>query len=399
MTHPYIKQAIEELNQAFEAYKQANDEKLQKVDPLLEEKIGRIDATLEGLTEKINRFGLSSQRPEISPPSAHKDFEKKSFLDYILYGKEVVMPSLEHKRFGRTPEDGGVFLPESLVSAVFHSLDSLCPVRSCATVVQTNRHQYDLIVDDGKNTTHWGEELSVEQKQSGTQTSKLERITYPIFTLFDSPRIASSLLEDSLFNIEEWLMALITKNMARKENWAFIHGGGKKEPQGILCSDIATSRNEEHGKMHALSTKVKGKFPQNNPEEILMELIYALRPEYLNGAKWMMPRSVMSEIRKMKTSQGHYLWNPTLASESGETHLLGYPIVICDDLPELKAETKSVSLLFGNFKEGYLIVDRLGMTAMRDPYTSKPDIDLLVRRRLGGGWKDFKAIKGILFSD
>ena len=66
MTHPYIKQAIEELNQAFEAYKQANDEKLQKVDPLLEEKIGRIDATLEGLTEKINRFGLTRMKTDES---------------------------------------------------------------------------------------------------------------------------------------------------------------------------------------------------------------------------------------------------------------------------------------------------------------------------------------------
>ena len=366
-------------------------------DPLAEATVKRLDTALEGLTERVTRLGLSRQRPDMAAPSADKDVEKKSFLEYVLHGKEGA--SLEHKRFGNKPEDGGVFLPESLVSAVFSSLDHLCPVRNCATVVQTNRHQYDLIVDDGKNTTHWGEELSADQKQNGTQTAKLERITYPIFTLFDSPRIASSLLEDSLFNIEEWLISLITKNMARKENWAFIQGAGKKEPQGILCPDVALCANEESGKMQALSSKLKGKFPQNNPEELLMELMYALRPEYLNGSKWMMPRSVMSEIRKMKTAQGHYLWNPTFASDSAETYLLGYPVVICDDLPELKAGTKSVSLLFGNFKEGYLIADRLGITVMRDPYSSKPDIDLLVRRRLGGGWKDFKAIKGLSFSD
>lgn len=400
MTNYCIQQAIEEVNQAFEAFKEANDSRLKALekkttDPLAEQTLHRLNQFLEGMEDRTLRTPLACQRPELS--SAPWDGQKKAFLEYLCTGKEE--GTLQQKRMGGNQEEGGVFLPEPMVSAIFYALEALSPMREFSHIVQTANHRYDLVLDDGKNSTQWGEELTPEQKKEGTRTPHLSKISYPIFTLFDSPRISSTLLEDSLFNIEEWLVALVSKNMARQENYAFIRGDGQKMPQGILHPAVSVVDKEESGKLHTYVTGVKGDFGSEKPENILIQLAYGLRPEYLRGAKWMMPRSVIREIRKMRTEQGHYLWQPTFASATPETTLLGYPVIICDDLPELKSGVSSLSLLFGNFKEGYLIADRMGMTVLRDPYSSKPDIDLLIRRRLGGGWRDHKAIKALSFSE
>lgn len=396
-----IKQAIEELGRAFQEFKQTNEERIVALekkhsDPLLEEKLSRMNVSLDKASDRLQHFFALSNRPHLESGSPQDD-HKKAFLDYVCKGQESNLRSLESKRLDPTKtEDGGYFLPDSMVASVYESLKMMSPMRELASAVQTSHHQYELIIDDNKQRTQWGEELTEEERKKGSVTPQIKKITYPVFTLYDAPRISSTLLEDTSFHVESWLVELISKNMSQKENEAFIQGCGKKKPQGLLCESIKSSDKEVWGCLHTLKTGVNGKFAQNAPEEKLIELVYALRPEYLAGAKWLMTREVLAEIRKMKTSQGDYLWQPTLASGTPGATLLGYPVVICDDLPTLAMA--GTSILFGNFKEGYVIVDRMNLNVLRDPYTSKPDIDLLVRRRVGGGWKDFRAIKGLSFS-
>jgi len=52
-------------------------------------------------------------------------------------------------------------------------------------------------------------------------------------------------------------------------------------------------------------------------------------------------------------------------------------------------------LFFGNFKEGYLIVDRMGIRMLRDPYSSKPYVEFYTTKRVGGGIRNYEAIKAL----
>ncbi len=404
MSESSIKHVINELNQAFEAFKETNNQKLESLenkisDPLIDEKLSRINASLDEASQKIQKATLMAQRPSLGQNTSYDPY-KKEFLDYICHGMESAHLKMEQKRMhGGIANEGGYLLPNEILATVTQQLAHLSPVRSVASVVQTNRHQYELVLDDeSRDMVHWGDP-NAQQRLEGTQTPRLVKRSYPTFPLFDMPRISSSLLEDTLFNIEEWLVDLITKKMARKENAAFINGDGLTRPQGILSAQ--QSDQEEEGRLQVLPTGRNGQFAANNPDDILVNLVHSLRPEYMQDAVWMMPRSALSEIRKMKGQDGHYLWNPDVESSRSWSHggrILGYPVVLCDDLPALVAGTASVSVLFGSFKEGYTIVDRHDMTILRDPYSAKPDVDLLVRRRVGGGWKNYKAIKGISFA-
>lgn len=394
-----IKQAIDELGQAFNEFKQTNDERLvtleKKIqDPLGEDKLARLNDVLDKTSDRIQKLSVMSQRPAFGNHQNH-DEHKHAFLNYLCKGQETELRGFETKRLGIEPRDGGFLLPDAMVAAVYTALKDLSPMRDLASVVQTSQHKYELIVEDVKSQAIWGEQLQPDQRNTGTETSKIRKISYPIFTLLESPRISSSLLEDASFNIEQWLVELIGTHMARAENFAFINGDGAKEPSGLL--NIGLNAQAEDGQsLHVIKTGVDGGFAENDPEKKLVDLVYSLKPEYLRGSSWMMSRSALAEIRKMKTNNGHYIWQPTFSADMAGAMLLGYPVVVCDDLPAV-AKGKT-AILFGNFKEGYLIVDRLGMTVLRDPYSAKPDIDLLVRRRVGGGWKNPRAIKGLQFS-
>lgn len=130
----------------------------------------------------------------------------------------------------------------------------------------------------------------------------------------------------------------------------------------------------------------------------LQDLFFSLKPPYLPGAVWLMSRSAQATLRKLKDGESHrFLWEPPLAGVPHPT-LLGYPVVTSDDVPSLVAGTASKSILFGNFKEGYQIVDRSDTRVLRDPYSAKPYVEFYATKRLGGAGLNFEALKVLNFA-
>lgn len=108
-----------------------------------------------------------------------------------------------------------------------------------------------------------------------------------------------------------------------------------------------------------------------------------------------MNRSTQSAIRKMKDGQGNYLWQPSTTPGTAPS-LMGYAVAESEDMPDIAAN--SLSLAFGDFQRGYLIVDRAGIRVLRDPYSAKPYVLFYTTKRVGGGVQDFDAIKLLKFS-
>jgi HK97 family phage major capsid protein len=103
-----------------------------------------------------------------------------------------------------------------------------------------------------------------------------------------------------------------------------------------------------------------------------------------------MNRFTVGNVRKMKDGQGHYQWQPS--SQLGQpATFLGYPIADDDNMPDVA--NAAYPAAFGDFKRGYIIVDRVGVRVLRDPYTSKPNVLFYTTKRVGGGVQNFEAIK------
>jgi HK97 family phage major capsid protein len=138
-----------------------------------------------------------------------------------------------------------------------------------------------------------------------------------------------------------------------------------------------------------------GDFASSNPSDALIDLIYALKAGYRQNASFVMNRKTQAAIRKFKDDGGDYLWQPPSIA-GGRASLMTFPVVEAEDMPDIAAN--SLSIAFGDFGRGYLVVDRAGVRVLRDPFTAKPYVLFYTTKRVGGGVQDFDAIKVMKFA-
>lgn len=101
-----------------------------------------------------------------------------------------------------------------------------------------------------------------------------------------------------------------------------------------------------------------------------------------------MSRSAIEEVSKLKDSAGSYIWQPGFQEGEPQT-LLGHPIERMEDMPQVAAN--SISVAFGDFRQAYTIVDRMGLRVLRDPFSSKPFVLFYTTKRTGGDVANFEA--------
>jgi HK97 family phage major capsid protein len=149
------------------------------------------------------------------------------------------------------------------------------------------------------------------------------------------------------------------------------------------------------GTLQTISTGAAGAFPGTNPADKLVDLVQALRAPYRQGAVFVMNSSTLAAIRKFKTADGAFLFQPSLAAGTPAS-LLGYPVIEAEDMPDIAAG--SLSIAFGNFKAGYVIAERNATTILRDPFTHKPYVHFYATKRVGGQVTNSEAIKLLKFA-
>lgn len=208
------------------------------------------------------------------------------------------------------------------------------------------------------------------------------------------PAATSSLLDDSAVNIDEWLAEEVRIAFAEQEGTAFVSGDGTNKPKGFLDYTTVANDSWTWGNIGFIATGAAGAFPATDPGDVLIDLIYAVKSGYRANAHFVMNRATQSVIRKMKDGDGTYLWQPS-ANPGESPRLLGFPVAESEDMPDIAAG--SASLAFGDFQRGYLIVDRVGIRVLRDPYSAKPYVLFYTTKRVGGGVQDFEAIKFLKF--
>jgi HK97 family phage major capsid protein len=223
----------------------------------------------------------------------------------------------------------------------------------------------------------------------------LAELSYPAMELYAMPAATATLLEDSAVNIDEWLAQEVDQAFAEQEGAAFVSGDGTNKPKGFLAYTTVANASWEWAKIGYIATGEAGDFPADDPSDVLVDLVYALKAGYRQNGVFVMNRKTQSVIRKFKDASGAYLWQPP-STATGRASLMTFPLVEAEDMPDIAANAYSIA--FGDFRRGYLIVDRQGVRVLRDPYTAKPYVLFYTTKRVGGGVQDFDAIKLLKFA-
>ncbi len=401
--HDYdIQTTLNDLTSTFEELKRTNEDRLSFLekkgheDSYLQEKLIKLESSLDQAEKRLKQMEALGSRPSTETASEPFCGHHNAFMEYVRKGFDAPLLDYERKSLSSTTDrDGGYLVPSGLNDRLYTTLQTASVMRELASVSEISSSALEMLIDKDSPGVGW---VAETDQRVETNTPELAKIRVPVHEMYAKPRATQNLLDDANLNVEDWLSHKIAQKMAAMENTAFISGDGKNKPKGILFYETAAKDKWEWGKLEEVKTGADGSFKDQYEIETLLILFHCLKTPYLSGASWLMSRTAQIGLRKLKDPGSHqYLWQPPLGGMSNPT-LLGHPVVISDDMPSLTPGTASKSIIFGNFKEGYQIVDRTGMRVLRDPYSAKPYVEFYATRRVGGDVLNFEALKILNFA-
>lgn len=399
---PEARAAMHEMMAAFEAFKGANDARLDEIerkrsaDALLEEKVARIDQAVGAAQARLDRVVSEGRRPELAPSggfaatSPMKGEEKSAFDGYLKTGASF---GLELKAgLSTASNSAGYVVPEQTERAIERRLMAGSPMREIATVRTVGAGVFRKPVSTAGVASGWVAETAARPE---TDPATLALLEFPSADLYANPAATQSLLDDALIDLDEWLAAEVEDAFAAQETQAFVTGDGVNKPKGFLSYPIVADASAVWGEIGYVASGAAGAFSSTSPTDRLIDLVYAPKAQYRPNGRFVMNRKTVSAVRKFKDADGNYIWQP--AQRAGETaSLLGYRVTEIETMPDIAAN--SAAIAFGDFQRGYLIVDRAGVRVLRDPYSAKPYVLFYTTKRVGGGVQNFDAIKVMKFA-
>jgi HK97 family phage major capsid protein len=386
-----VKTAVEAMAGAFEEFKKVNDDRLAQIeakgsaDALTETKLAKIEADLdkfeninqaitqqqkhaEGFEAKLNDIETMLKRPANAMEAKEVDLSLKAWDSFMRKGQDNMAPEEVKALTVGTAATAGNLAPAEYVNELIKVISEISPVRSVARVRQTSNKEIEVPSKTATFAAAWTAEGGSRTETTGYTASLNTIPTHELYALVD---ISGALLEDSVFDLEAEMNTEFAEQFAKAEGAAFLTGNGTNKPTGIL--DGTTVASTTAAAAAAIAT------------DDLMDLVHGLQSEYARNAAFMLNRTTLGEIRKLKDTAGQYIFQTGFSGQSGLPNtILGHAYVEAVDMADIAATAKPV--VFGDYRRGYMIVDRVALSVLRDPYSqaSTGNVRYIARRRVGG---------------
>lgn len=400
-----VKSLTENLGKAFEEFKSTQAENLKKQDSLVEEKLNRItdDMTkaMEEVQKKQAQLEAAAQRPAAADVKEVSEKGSRLFGEFLKKGagsdRADFADFLSRKGIGaeevkalsvNSDVDGGFLVPTAFGGVINTRIFESSPVRQYANVVTIGTADYEVVLDNDEASASWVAETG---SRSATNTPTLDKRIIVTHEMYANPKATQKLLDDAILNAEQWLAGKVADKFARTEATAFISGSGNGQPFGIT-TNVTNSTSYDARNVQLLASGGSGTISHDG----LVNVQNALKEGYQANAVWMMKRATFGTIMKIKsgiTDDNTPIFNMMYDKNTGLPgfSLLTRPVVFADDVAAVAADAYSV--IYGDFRAGYTIVDRAGIRVLRDPYSSKPYVEFYTTKRVGGDVVNAEAFK------
>jgi HK97 family phage major capsid protein len=392
MTISEITDRISTLGNAWEQFKQVNDARLDEIerkghaDPLYDEHLHNINSSMDNYKQRLDTIETAYNRPilglsEEGVKHSGNGNYSKAFHNYLRKGMDAGLEALELKSLsvGNDP-DGGYMVTPSMSSKIIQAIYETSPMRQISSVETISTDSLDLIDDHTALSAGWVAETT--NITTDTATPLVARRNIPTHALYAQPKATQKLIDDAAIDVEGWLSAKISDIFGRTQNSAFVAGNGVNQPRGFLSYAAGTT----WGQIQQVNSGSSGVVTADS----LISLFYSLKDEHMRRATFLMNRATLQQVRSLKATTNQYIWQPSLTAGAPDT-LMGVPVMMAADMPIPAANSLSVAV--GDFQAGYQIVDRQGVSILRDPFTSKPFVMFYATARVGGDVINFDAIK------
>jgi HK97 family phage major capsid protein len=324
--------------------------------------IEALNTRISELETKLNRvpINLEPQTRQGEPTQ-----EEKAILAYMRKGKSGLTADETKSLSSNSDPEGGYIVSKEFRSKLITKLRDVVLIRRFATVLSTKAQSVSFPSFDYDGNAEW----TPESKQIGEENfsnllGKTSFIPHKLARIF---RVPVELIEDTDFDLVEFLTNHFAIRYGEIEENAFINGDGVNKPFGLLNTPDVNI------------VKAGGTTLTDVTGDDLINQIYAVKSIYRGKAKWLAQREFVKHVRKLKTTDGAYIWQPGL--QAGEpANILGYGLIESEFFPVPAAD--GVAAMFGDLSH-YWIVDRTDLATQRltEKYAEFDQIGVKLRKR------------------
>lgn len=344
------------------------------------------DAKFKALQESIEETNASIQRAEVladnerslitGPQSTPEDKapSNEELRNFVITGDRRSLSAA-------VDASGGFTVIPSVDRAIYSLLRDNSVFRRNAMVQTISTESYKKLVNVGGTSATWAGESDTRNE---TGTSSLEELTISLNSLYAYPKTTEELLDWSDFDIAGWITSEVALESGEKEEAAFWNGDAVKKPKGLLTypTDTADDSVRAFGTIQESTSAASGIIDGDD----LISFVHTLRQGYRDAAKFYMNDATQEKIRKLKDSDGNYLWRVGI-SEGQPNTLLGKPVETAEQIPDDQ-------IVYGDLMRAYTVLDHTSGIKMRqDNITSPGFMKMYTSRYVGGGLIDSNAVK------
>ncbi|KQY27277.1 capsid protein [Rhizobium sp. Root482] len=385
-----VKAAIEAVNKAFESFKSAHADKekelLKKFDDVVTtEKMERINSSVGDLQKAVDDANAKIAAMQMGAGGGTGEVRDREYTDAFRahFRKGEVQASLNKG----ADDEGGYLAPVEWDRTIVDKLVEVSPMRQIAQVQTISGAGFKKLFNLRGTGSGWVGETAARPE---TNTAEFGPLTFTPGELYANPAATQQMLDDAEINLEQWLADEVETEFSYQEGVAFVSGNGTNKPTGFLTYVTGAASAAVHP-FGAIQLKTAAAVGAVTTDE-LIDLVYMLPQVMQQNARFVTNRNALGTVRKLKDGDGNYIWQPSF--QLGQpSQVLGYPVTEMAAMPNIAAG--AVPIAFGDFRRGYLIIDRTGVRVLRDPYSNKPYVMFYTTKRVGGGVQDPQAIKAL----
>lgn len=386
-----IKQAVEQLNKLFAEFRTANDARLAAVEAKgappgdLVEKVERLNAAIAAAEKRISDAELKLNRAALGAGGAdatdtEKPERKAFFGGYLRQGVERL--SLDERKALTVSNDttGGYLAPADFVAEIIKAEVLFSPMRELVRVRPTSRGSVQVPKRTGTAAATW---VGESETRTESQNPAWGSVEIPTHEMYAETRVSFADLEDSAFDLEALLRDEFAEQFGVAEGAAIVSGNGVKKPLGFLDAGAAGPATAIAYTVSGTAATIAGAAAGSAGQgDGIMNLFHAVKSAYARNGKFLLNRTTLGSVRKLKDTTGAYLWQPGVNGAAAPT-ICGAPYVECPDMPDEGANAFPIA--FGDWQRAITLVDRLEMAVARDPFTvaSSGQVKLTARKRIG----------------
>ncbi|MDR8398273.1 phage major capsid protein [Paraburkholderia sp. USG1] len=374
-----VKALVESVNRAFEQFKAEHTKQLDAVKAGLPAaditaKVEKIGADLDAFQKALDEHSIKMAALEMGGAGGTKLRDAEYTDAFKAHVKKGEINAALNKG---ADEQGGYLTPVEWDRSITNKLVLISPMRQICQVQSVSKNGFSKLFNMGGTASGWVGETD-ERPQTGTGT--LKSLAFASGEIYANPAATQQILDDAEIDLEAWLANEVQTEFAKQEGTAFLAGDGANKPNGLLTYVTGGANAAAHpfGAINAVNSGAAAAITSDG----VIDVVYDLPSAFTGNARWAMNRNTQRLVRKLKDGQGNYLWQPSYVAGQPAT-LAGYPITEMPDMPD--AAANAIAALFGDFQQAYLIVDRIGVRVLRDPYTAKPYVLFYTTKRVGGG--------------